>query len=298
MFFRNRRKLRATFGILTTLLLFLVVLLSGPVMSVENSESAKNLVPTLLKNTDVRTSISNKILDQISKDNSDKKVTKSIEAKRAKFVGAISSNLPSPATVTELQNDVQLGYDFVTTNEPAITIQVKPLLSSLIGAMSSVDPQFKDAKKILKEVKPMTLTRDGNTPKIGTYLSYARDSYVALILLLAFSLFFFLRFSATGKRALRAIGTRVLVVGVLAIAQFFAIAIIASKFAKQATDPLAKTAIPVAARALFSYYQSIGIALAILGAVAVLISSRMGVSTQSPRMGTSTQKIAAVNVDS
>jgi hypothetical protein len=280
MFFRNRRKLRATFGILTTLLLFLVVLLSGPVMSVENSESAKNLVPTLLKNTDVRTSISNKILDQISKDNSDKKVTKSIEA------------------VTELQNDVQLGYDFVTTNEPAITIQVKPLLSSLIGAMSSVDPQFKDAKKILKEVKPMTLTRDGNTPKIGTYLSYARDSYVALILLLAFSLFFFLRFSATGKRALRAIGTRVLVVGVLAIAQFFAIAIIASKFAKQATDPLAKTAIPVAARALFSYYQSIGIALAILGAVAVLISSRMGVSTQSPRMGTSTQKIAAVNVDS
>jgi hypothetical protein len=225
-------------------------------------------------------------------------MTKSIEAKRAKFVGAISSNLSSPATVTELQNDVQLGYDFVTTNEPAITIQVKPLLSSLIGAMSSVDPQFKDAKKILKEVKPMTLTRDGNTPKIGTYLSYARDSYVALILLLAFSLFFFLRFSATGKRALRAIGTRVLVVGVLAIAQFFAIAIIASKFAKQATDPLAKTAIPVAARALFSYYQSIGIALAILGAVAVLISSRMGVSTQSPRMGTSTQKIAAVNVDS
>jgi hypothetical protein len=68
MFFRNRRKLRATFGILTTLLLFLVVLLSGPVMSVENSESAKNLVPTLLKNTDVRTSISNKILDQISND--------------------------------------------------------------------------------------------------------------------------------------------------------------------------------------------------------------------------------------
>jgi hypothetical protein len=283
IFFKNRRKLRATFGILTTAFLFLVVLLSGPVMSVENSESAKNLVPALLKNTDVRTSLSNKILDQISKGNTDNKVTKSIEAKRAKFVSAISSDLSSPATITELQNDVQLGYHFVTTNEPTITIQVKPLLASLIGAMSSVDPQFKDAKRILKEVKPMTLTRDGNMPKIGTYLAYARGAYVALIFLLAFALFFFLRFSASGKRALRAVGTRVLVVGLLAIAQFFAIAIIASRFAKNATDPLAKTAIPVAARALFSFYQSIGIALATVGAVAVFIASRM--ESQSEKMG-------------
>jgi uncharacterized membrane protein (DUF485 family) len=148
--------------------------------------------------------------------------------------------------------------------------------------MSSVDPQFKDTKRILKEVKPMTLTRDGNMPKIGTYLAYARGAYVALIFLLAFSLFFFLRFSATGKRALRAVGTRVLVVGLLAIAQFFVIAIIASRFAKNATDPLAKTAIPVAARALFSFYQSIGIALAIVGAAAVFIASRM--ESQSEKM--------------
>jgi hypothetical protein len=111
IFFKNRRKLRAFFGILTSIFLFLVVLLSGPVMSVENSESTKNLVPALLKNTDVRTSLSNKILDQISKGNTDNKVTKSIEVKHAKFVSAISSDLSSSATIAELQKDVQLGNE-------------------------------------------------------------------------------------------------------------------------------------------------------------------------------------------
>lgn len=243
-------------------------------MSLENSDSAKNLVPVILKNADVKASLSNKILDQLS-DGTDPLITEIIKVKRAEFVLAISDALSSPATIVELQKDVGLGYEFVTTNEPTATIQVKPLLATLISALSRVEPQFKVAKRVLKDVKPMTLTRDASSPQIGKWLSYARDLYVALILLLALSLFFFLRFSANGKRALRAIGTRVLVVGVLAIAQFFAIAIIASNFAKNATDTTIKAVIPVAARALFSYYQSIGIALTVLGAVAVLIATRL-----------------------
>jgi hypothetical protein len=280
IFFKNRRKLRGFFGMLTTIFLFLVVFLSGPVMSVENSDSAKNLVPTLLNNADVRASLSNKIVDQIAKGNTNQQLVKVIEIKRPQLVKAISDGLGSPATITELQNDVELGYHFVTTNEPSVTIQAKPLLVTFRSALSKVDSQFKDTKKILKDVKPMVMTRDGKMPQIGAYLSYARDAYVGLIILLAISLFFFLRFSASGKRALRAMGTRVLAVGVLAIAQFFAIAIIASKFANKATDTLAKTIIPVAARALFSYYQSIGIGLAIVGAVAIFISTRMSGPTK------------------
>ncbi|OIQ72357.1 hypothetical protein GALL_460170 [mine drainage metagenome] len=61
----------------------------------------------------------------------------------------------------------------------------------------------------------------------------------------------------------------------LAIAQFIALAIIASKIANNATDPTVKAVIPVAARALFSYYQSIGIALVLVGAVAIFIASRL-----------------------
>lgn len=276
MFFQDRRKLRAIFGSLAAVLLFLVFFLSGPVMSVENSDSAKNLVPTILKNPDVRASIANKIVDQVA-DGADAPVTNSIKSKRPEFVSAISSELFSPATITELQKDVEIGYQFLTTNEPTTTIQLKPLIASLISALGQVDPQFNDAKKVLSEVKPMTLTRDASTPQIGKWISYALDLYVALILLLIVSIFFYVRFSASGKRALRGIGTRVLAVGVLSIAQFIAIAIIATKIAKNTADTTVQTVIPVAARALFSYYQSIGIGLTVLGAAAILIATRLKV---------------------
>ena len=280
MFFKDRHKLRATYGILTSVLLFLVVFLAGPVLSVENSESAKNLVPTLLDNPDVRVSLSNKILDQISKDSSDKQINLIIRVGRPLFVPIISANLSSPATIAELQNDVELGYRFVTTNEPTTTIPIKPLFASLLAAIGKVNPLIKNSKITLKDVKPITLTRDRNTAKIGTWLSYARAGYIALIMLLAFSLFFFVRFSTSGKRALRGIGKRVLAVGILSIVQFFAIAIVASTFAGRAADPLVKAVIPVAARALFSYYESIGIALTIIGAVAILFARRIGFSAQ------------------
>jgi len=274
IFFKNRRKLRTTFGALTGLLLFLVFFLSGPVTSVENSDSAKNLVPTILKNVDVQASLSNRILDQVA-EGADAPVTNSINSKRAEFVSTISSALTSPATIAELQNDVEIGYQFLTTNEPTTTLQLKPLIASLISALSQVDPQFKDAKKVLSEVKPMTLTRDASTPQIGEWISYAFDLYIALILLLVVSIFFYVRFSANAKHALRGIGTRVLVVGVLSIAQFIAITIIATKIAKNTADTTIQTVIPVAARALFSYYQSIGIALIVLGTAAVLIATRL-----------------------
>jgi hypothetical protein len=280
MFFKDRHALRATYGILTSVLLFLVVFLAGPVLSVENSESAKNLVPTLLANPDVRVSLANKILDQISKDSSDKQINLIIRVGRPLLVPAISANLSSPATIVELQNDVELGYRFVTTNESITTIPIKPLFASLLAAMGKVDPLFKNSKKTLKDVKPITLTRDRNTAKIGTWLSYARAGYIALIILLAISLFFFVRFSTSGKRALRGIGKRVLAVGILSIVQFIVIAIVASAFARKATEPLVKTVVPVAARALFSYYESIGIALIIIGAVAILIARRIGFSAQ------------------
>ena len=278
MLFKNRRKLRVLFSLFTSLLLFLVIFVSGPVMSLESSDSAKNLVPALLNNADVRTSLSNKIVDQVGK-GTDPLITMSIKSKRAAFVSAISGELSSPTIIQELQKDVGLAYGFVTTSEPSITIQVKPLFASLISAMSKVDPLFENGKKVLKDIEPVTLTRDASTPGIGKWLSYARNLYVALILLLAISLFFFLRFSANGKRALRGIGTKVLSVGVLAIAQFLAIEIIASKFAAKATDSTIRTVIPVAARELFSYYQSIGIALVVLGAVAILIATRLKTPT-------------------
>ncbi|HUW78827.1 MAG TPA: hypothetical protein VMV52_08800 [Candidatus Nanopelagicaceae bacterium] len=275
IFFKDRRKLRVVFGFLTSILLFLVVLLAGPIMSVENSDSAQKLVPTLLNNADVRTQVSNKIVDQLASGNAKDRIVKSIRAKRPQFVNAISNALLEPATITELQNDVILGYTFLTTHESTITIQVKPLFATLMAAMSKVDPIFGIAKLVLKDVQPITITRSQDMPKVGTYLSYAQNGYVALVLLFAISLYFYVRFCSSAKRALRAIGIRVFVVGALSIAQFFIIAIIASKFADQASDPLVQTVVPVAARTLFSYYQSIGIALAVGGAAAILISTRM-----------------------
>jgi len=283
MFFKNRPKLRVFFGLLVSLLLFLVVFISGPVVTLENSDSAEHLVPVLLKNADVRASLSNKIVEQFES-GADSPITFSIKANRDEFVSAISGQLSSAVTIKELQKDVGLIYRFVTTNDPTTTIQVRPLYASLLTAMGKIDPLFKIAKVVLKDIEPMVLTRDAATPQIGKWLSLARKLFVALIFLLGFSLFFFLRFSATGKRALRAVGTRVLVVGVLSIAQFLAIQALAKNFAGSATDTTIKTVVPVAARTLFSYYQSIGIGLVVLGAIAIFIATRLKTTARTDEL--------------
>lgn len=243
------------------------------------SASAKNLVPTLLKNAKVRDSLANTILDQVLV-GTEAPLVAGIRARRSEFVSAISAELLSPATIDELQKDVVIGYDFVATSQPTRTIDIRPLLNSLLSAMSQVDPLYQGAKQVLEALKPLTLTRSASMPEIGQWLSFAWFLYIALILLLALSLFFFLRFAASAKRALRGIGIRVLVVGVLTIGQFFAFVMFASAYAKNATNTMIATIVPVAARALFSYYQTLGIALVVLGAIAVFISTRLRAPTE------------------
>ena len=273
-FFQNRQKLRATFGVSTVLLMFLVVSLSGPMMIVGSSASVKNLVPTVLQDDGVRATLAYRILNRVE-DGSGPIVMVAIEAKRGEFVRAISAKLSSPGTVAVLQQDVGIAYDFVATNQPTRTIDIQPLIDSLLSAMGEVDPQYAFVQHFLKDVKPITLTRSVSMPNIGKWISIARYFYLALIFFLALSLFFSFKFAASAKEAVRGTGVRVLIVGILAIAQFFALVKLAEPYAKTATYTLTMI-VPVAVRALFSYYLTLGIALVVLGAIAIFVSTRLG----------------------
>ena len=277
-FFQNRGKRRTTFGVMTALLMFLIVSLSGPLMIVGSSASAKNLVPKLLADAGVRATLSSRILDQVAT-GAEPLVSAIINAKRSEFIHAISAQLSSPTTVAELQKDAVIAYDFVATNQPTRTLDIRPLINSLITAMSQVNPLYAFAKPVLRGIKPITLTRDTSMPNIGKWISIARYFYLTLIFFLALSLFFFFRFAASAKDAIKGTGIRVLIVGILAIIQYFVMVMIAAPYDKTATDTLTMI-VPVAVRALFSYYIALGIAMVVLGAIAIFISTRLRTPSQ------------------
>ena len=253
--------------------MFLVVFLSGPMMLVGSSSAAKNLVPQILQDYGVRATLSSRILDQVAT-GSEPLVSAIINAKRSEFIHAISAQLTSPTTVAELQKDAVIAYDFVATNQPTRTLDIRPLINSLVTAMSQVNPLYAFAKPVLKGIKPITLTREASMPNIGKWISIARYFYFALIFFLALSLFFFFRFAASAKDAVKGTGIRVLIVGVLAIVQFFALVKLADPYAKTYTDTLT-IIVPVATRAFFSYYKTLGVAMVVLGAIAIFISTRL-----------------------
>ena len=277
-FFQNRRKSRATFGVLTSLLMFLVVSLSGPILIVGSSASVKNLVPKVLEDDGVRGTLAYRILNQVEK-GAGPIVIATIEAKRGEFVRAISAKLSSPSTVAELQKDVGIAYNFVATNQPTRTIDIQPLINSLLSAMGEVDPLYAFVKHFLKNVKPITLTRNASMPNIGKWIPIARYFYLALFFFLALSLFFFFRFAASAKDAVKGTGIRVLVVGILAITEYFVLVMIAAPYGITATDTLTMI-VPVATRALFSYYIALGIAMVVLGAITIFVSTRLHTPSQ------------------
>ena len=258
--------------------MFLVVVLSGPMMFVRSSASAKNLVPKVLQDDGVRATLAYRILNQVE-NGAGPIVIAAIEAKRGELVRAISAKLSSPGTIAVLQNDVGIAYDFVATNQPTRTIDIQPLINSLLPAMAEVDPLYVFVQLFLRDVYPITLTRDASMPNIGKWISIARYFYLALIIFLALSLLFFFRFAASAKDAVKGTGIRVLIVGILAIAQFFALVKLADPYAKTVTDTLT-IMVPVATRAFFAYYKTLGIAMVVVGAIAMFISTRISAPSQ------------------
>jgi hypothetical protein len=258
--------------------MFMVVSLSGPMMFVRSSASVKNLVPKVLLDEGVRRTLAYRILNQVE-NGAGPIVIAAIEAKRGELVRAISAQLVSPSTVSVLQKDVGIAYDFVATNQPTRTIDIQPLSDSLLSAMGEVDPLYAFVQHFLKDVKPITLTRDASMPNISKWIPIAQYFYLALIIFLAFSLFFYFRFAASAKEAVKGTGIRVLVVGLLAVIEYFVILSIAAPYGITATDTLTMI-VPVATHAFFNYYKTLGIAMVVLGALAIFVSTRLRTPTQ------------------
>lgn len=247
-------------------------------MVIRSSASAKNLVPKVLQDEGVRRTLAYRILNQVE-NGAGPIVIAAIEAKRGEFVRAISAQLASPSTVAVLQKDVGIAYDFMATNQPTRTIDIQPLIDSLLSAMGEVDPLYAFVQHFLKDVKPITLTREASMPNISKWISIARYFYLALIIFLAFSLFFFFRFAAGAKEAVKGTGIRVLVVGILAVTEYFLMVTIAAPYGITATDTLTMI-VPVATRAFFNYYKTLGIAMIVLGATAIFVSTRLSAPSQ------------------
>jgi hypothetical protein len=258
--------------------MFLVVSLSGPIMFVGSSASAKNLVPKVLQDEGVRRALAYRLLNQVE-NGAGPIVIAALEAKRGEFVRVISAQLTSPSTVTVLQKDVGIAYDFVATNQPTRTIDIQPLIDSLLSAMGEVDPLYAFVEHSLKDVKPISLTREASMPNISKWISIARYFYLTLIFLLALSLFFFFRFAASAKKAVKGTGIRVLVVGILAVTEYFLMVTIAAPYGITAIGTLTMI-VPVATRAFFNYYKTLGIAMVVLGATAIFVSTQLRTPSQ------------------
>ncbi len=272
MLFHGRPKLKGVFATSTALLLVLVVLVSGAFWTTERSAAAEDFARNLISNPQVRQQIADRILTQIS-DGADAKTKFVIQAQRSEIRNAIAAQLGNPAISRELTNDVRIGYHFLASEQKSATIDLQPLLPSLLAIMSKIDPQFKDAIKLIKDIKPINLTKTDSTPDIGKWLTLLKEIFVGLIVLLLLSMLLLFRYAASATSALKILGIETFAVGAFAIILFFGGVIAATSVAHKATDPTAAAVIPIAARQILSYFRNLGLALAAVGFVTLLASA-------------------------
>lgn len=271
MFFRGRRKLMVMSAITTTLLLLLTVLASGMFWLTERSAAAEGLAGALISNPQIRQDIADRILDQIS-DGADAKARMVIRSQRPRLRDAIAAQLADPVISREITNDVRIGYHFLASEQKSTAIDLQPLLPSVLAIMSTIDPQFKDTKRILKGIEPIQLRKTNSIPDIGKWLNLLKAILTGLIVLLLLSLLLLFRYAASAKSALKTVGIEAFAVGVLAVTLFFGGVAAATSAARQVTDSTAAAVIPIAARHLLAYFRTLGLALAGVGLVSLLAS--------------------------
>ena len=129
------------FAVTTLFTLFLFSLTFGSWWAVGRSAGAQSVATSLIANTEVRTGVAEKLIEQVTSD-ADPEIQKIVEEKRELLTQAVSEALISTDVSAETKKIIDDIYAFYTGASTSATIDVKALIKPILDSMAKVDPTF------------------------------------------------------------------------------------------------------------------------------------------------------------
>lgn len=267
IFLTAKRGPAIAFAVLSTVLLIVLPIVSGVYLAVGKSNPAPKIAHSLLAKSEFRDAAANKLIESISKD------TKGAEALLFKNKGkeirvALSDAMGTKAFEDEVVGITHKAYDFyVDGDTQAATIDIRPIASMALTAISKVNPLFSLAKDQIKDIAPIDLkSGDSDINLVQIKKEFTGLVFVLWIGFVLFSALYW-RFASNLHNALKFAGIQSAVFAVISILIYLIGSAAGSSIGGNSTDQLPQIAIPIVAQALISPFLT----LAILGLIATAI---------------------------
>ena len=256
-------------AISTAIFLILFSFSFGSWWAVGRSAGAEGVASSLIANTDVRTGVAEKLIDQVTSDaGADVKAV--VAEKKDLLVQAVSDALASPEISAETKKIIDDVYNFYTGEQTNAEIEVKVLIKPILDSMAKVDPSFKVNEVDTNSIKPITLDDTGNAPNLAPIKSGLAISVFAFFIILVLSIYGLAKYSRTKNHFVGVIGWQFSLIGLLLLVVFFGATAGVKAAAKSATDPLVNSAAPVVAQTFLSMFRLEGILLLIVGLIGIV----------------------------
>ena len=256
-------------AISTAIFLILFSFSFGSWWAVGRSAGAEGVASSLIANTDVRTGVAEKLIDQVTSDaGADVKAV--VAEKKDLLVQAVSDALASPEISAETKKIIDDVYNFYTGEQTNAEIDVKVLIKPILDSMAKVDPSFKVNEVDTNSIKPITLDDTGNAPNLAPIKSGLAISVFAFFIILVLSIYGLAKYSRTKNHFVGVIGWQFSLIGLLLLVVFFGATAGVKAAAKSATDPLVNSAAPVVAQTFLSMFRLEGILLLIVGLIGIV----------------------------
>lgn len=253
----------------TAIFLILFSFSFGSWWAVGRSAGAEGVASSLIANTEVRTGVAEKLIDQVTSDaGADVKAV--VAEKKDQLVQAVSDALASPEISAETKKIIDDVYNFYTGEKTKAEIDVKVLIKPILESMSKVDPSFNANEVDTNSIKPITLDDTGNAPNLAPIKSGLAISVFAFFIILVLSIYGLAKYSRTKNHFVGVIGWQFSLIGLLLLVVFFGATAGVKAAAKSATDPLVNSAAPVVAQTFLSMFRLEGILLLIVGLIGIV----------------------------
>ncbi|MCX6425583.1 MAG: hypothetical protein NTV47_02335 [Actinobacteria bacterium] len=259
IFLTAKRGPAITFALLSTLILIILPIVSGVYLAVGKSNPAPKIAHFLLAKSEFRDAAANKLIESISKD------TKGAEALLFKAKGkeirvALSDAMGTKAFEDEVVGITHKAYNFyVDGDSQSATIDIRPIASMALTAISKVNPLFSLAKDQIKDIAPIDLkSGDSDINLVQIKKEFTGLVFVLWIGFILFSALYW-RFASNLHNGLKFAGIQSAVFAVISILIYLIGSAAGSSIASKTTDALPQIAIPIVAKAVISPFLTLGV---------------------------------------
>jgi len=266
--------LSRTFSATTAVTLFLFTLTFGSWWAIGRTAGVEDVTSTLIANTDVRTGMAEKLVEQVTSD-ADPEIAKLANEKKDLLVQAVSDALISSEVSVETKKIVDEIYAFYTGEAEDATIDVNALITPILNSMAKVDPTFAAPDLKNEKIAPLTLDDSGSAPNMAPIKSGLAILVFILFALLVLSIVGLAKYARSKNAFVGVIGWEFMVIGIVLIALFYGATSGVRAATESATDPLVNTAAPIIATTFLGMFRVEGILLLLVGLIGVFTWARV-----------------------